>query len=189
MLPSIQNEGYLNVSRKHTKTDTHTHPNTGFRSFFSRSLYLSRDGSLTDGQIPSLWISEFQRACLDHYYVLSTKKFSSWESECIKCRSVCIYACLFHSTCEQNNGLFIVVFFNGSDIYHSMQTCCSLSEPSNKHLWKPPKYNGWASLVGTWTTKCLLDPHFSLLSSDFLMHIVYVAGMFSVALVHPMPDS
>lgn len=128
MLPSIQNDGYLNVSSKHTKRDRHTHPNTWFLSFFSCSLYLSRDGSLTDGQIPSLWISEFQRACLDHYYVLSPKKFSTWESKCIKCLSVCIHACLFLSTCEQNNGLFIVACLLGVVfITNRMQTCVVLN--------------------------------------------------------------
>lgn len=55
---------FLANTQRHAHTPKH---------MLSLSLYLSRDTSLTDGQIPSLWISEFQRVCLDHYYVLSPK--------------------------------------------------------------------------------------------------------------------
>jgi len=111
MLPSIQNEGYLNVSSKHTKTVRHTHNQTHAFSLFSRSIYLSRDGSLTDGQIPSLWISEFQRACLGHYYVLSTQKTKS-PLERVSVLSAGLYVSMhaFSSApVNKNNGLLLLL--------------------------------------------------------------------------------
>ncbi len=134
MLPSIRNEGYLHVSSKHTKTDaTHTKHMLSF-SFLTLSTSLemgvSQMGrSLLFGSVnfkEPVWI-----------IIMSFPQNNSPldESKCIKCESVCIHACLFLSTCEQNNGLFIVACSGGSGIYHNSYANLGGSpcEPSNKH--------------------------------------------------------